>query len=227
VKAGKKIAVVSTASTLDSDGTRLYSASANQAFSKQSVEFLNGMRVSQTVYGEAVVNEGESFLYSSGQWIDWSKHIAALPKSTEKFASVAPFPGDTYIEQFPIDNFSIKLYAVPEPEPEPAKQGWEQLERDTWVYYTDGELTFDGWMKDSGKWYYLVDGVMKTGWLCDKDGKWYFLETRHNGHFGAMVASGWIWDAGHWYYLGWDGAMLHNTTTPDGYRVDANGAWIA
>ena len=112
VKAGKKIAVVSTASTLGSDGTRLYSASANQAFSKQSVEFLNGMRVPQTVYGEAVVNEGESFLYSNGQWVDWSKHIAALPKSTEEFAPGFPFPGDTYIEQFPIDNFSIKLYAV-------------------------------------------------------------------------------------------------------------------
>lgn len=112
VKAGKKIAVVSTASTLDSDGTRLYSASANQALSKQSVEFLRGMGVSQTVYGEAVVNEGESFLYSNGQWVDWSKHIAALPKSTEEFAPGFPFPGDTYIEQFPIDNFSIKLYAV-------------------------------------------------------------------------------------------------------------------
>jgi glucan-binding YG repeat protein len=47
---------------------------------------------------------------------------------------------------------------------------------------------------------------MKTGWLRDTDGKWYFLETRHNGHFGAMLC---------------------NTTTPDGYRVDANGAWIA
>ncbi|HAM15829.1 MAG TPA: hypothetical protein DCP91_08240 [Eggerthellaceae bacterium] len=113
VKAGKKIAVVSTASTLGSDGTRRYSASANQAFSKQSVEFLNGLNYPVKLYGEAVVNEGESFLYSNGQWVDWSKHIAALPKSTEKFASVAPFPGDTYIEQFPIDNFSIKLYAVP------------------------------------------------------------------------------------------------------------------
>ena len=113
VKAGKKIAVISTASTLDSDGTRLYSASANQAFSKQSVEFLKGMNVPMKVYGEAVVNEGESFLYSNGQWVDWTEHIAALPKSTELFASVAPFPGNTYIEQFPIDNFSIKLYAVP------------------------------------------------------------------------------------------------------------------
>ena len=113
VKAGKKIAVVSTASTLDNNGTRLYSASANQALSKQSVEFLRGMNMKVTAYGEAVVNEGESFLYSNGQWVDWSKHIAALPKVAGVPIPGVTLPGDTYIEQFPIDNFSIKLYAVP------------------------------------------------------------------------------------------------------------------
>ena len=113
VKAGKKIAVVSTASTLDNNGTRLYSASANQALSKQSVEFLRGMKMKVTAYGEAVVNEGESFLYSNGQWVDWSKHIAALPKVAGVPIPTVTLPGDTYIEQFPIDNFSIKLYAVP------------------------------------------------------------------------------------------------------------------
>lgn len=112
VKAGKKIAVVSTASTLDNNGTRLYSASANQALSKQSVEFLRGKNMKVTAYGEAVVNEGESFLYSNGQWVDWSKHIAALPKVAGVPIPGVTLPGDTYIEQFPIDNFSIKLYAV-------------------------------------------------------------------------------------------------------------------
>ena len=112
VKAGKKIAVVSTASTLDNNGTRLYSASANQALSKQSVELLRGMKMKVTAYGEAVVNEGESFLYSNGQWVDWSKHIAALPKVAGVPIPGVTLPGDTYIEQFPIDNFSIKLYAV-------------------------------------------------------------------------------------------------------------------
>lgn len=112
VKAGKRIAVVSTASTLDNNGTRLYSASANQALSKQSVELLRGMNMKVTAYGEAVVNEGESFLYSNGQWVDWSKHIAALPKVAGVPIPGVTLPGDTYIEQFPIDNFSIKLYAV-------------------------------------------------------------------------------------------------------------------
>jgi len=113
VKAGKKIAVVSTASTLDNNGTRLYSASANQALSKQSVEFLREMRKPVPLYGEAVVNEGESFLYSNGQWVDWSKHIASLPSVSGVPIPGVTLPGETYTEQFPIDNFSIKLYAVP------------------------------------------------------------------------------------------------------------------
>ena len=113
VKAGKRIAVVSTASTLDGGGTRLYSASANQALTKQSVEFLNGMSVPVPMYGEAVVNEGESFLFSNGQWVDWSEHIAALPPVAGVPIPGVTLPGDSYIEQFPIDNFSIKLYAVP------------------------------------------------------------------------------------------------------------------
>ncbi|MBQ9067743.1 MAG: hypothetical protein IJ131_01600, partial [Eggerthellaceae bacterium] len=113
VNAGKKIAVVSTASTLDSDGTRLYSASANRALSKQSVEFLNKMNVRVPLYGEAVVNKGESFLYSNGQWVDWTEHIAALPTVAGSPVPGVTLPGDTYTDQFSIDNFSIKLYAAP------------------------------------------------------------------------------------------------------------------
>ena len=115
VKAGKKIAVVSTVSTLNSDGTRLYSASANQAMSKQTVDFLKEKKVvASPLYGKTVVNKGESFLYSDGKWVDWSEHTAALPKSTEEVVpgTGITLPGNTYIDQYPIDNFSIKLYAV-------------------------------------------------------------------------------------------------------------------
>ena len=33
-------------------------------------------------------------------------------------------------------------------------------------------------------------------------------------------------NGGDWFYLGSDGAMLMNTTTPDGFKLGANGAWI-
>ena len=39
------------------------------------------------------------------------------------------------------------------------------------------------------------------------------------------MKTGWIQSGNKWYYLNSSGAMLVNTITPDGYRVDANGVW--
>ena len=41
-----------------------------------------------------------------------------------------------------------------------------------------------------------------------------------------MLSSTWVQANGKWYYLGQDGAMLKNTVTPDGYKLDASGAWV-
>ena len=72
----------------------------------------------------------------------------------------------------------------------------------------------------NGQWYLFdVNGYMLTGW-ADVGGKWYYLNAD-----GAM-AIGWIQADTKWYYLGSDGAMLSSTTTPDGYLVDASGAWV-
>lgn len=40
------------------------------------------------------------------------------------------------------------------------------------------------------------------------------------------MQTGWLNDNGTFYYLNGSGAMLSNTTTPDGYYVGANGAWV-
>ena len=50
------------------------------------------------------------------------------------------------------------------------------------------------------------------------DGKWYYV--RENG---VIVRDEWVKLEDDWYYFGADGAMLANTTTPDGYRVDLQG----
>ena len=89
----------------------------------------------------------------------------------------------------------------------------------TWYYLKDSGAMATGWMKDSGSWYYLNNsGSMATGWVKDS-GSWYYLKDS-----GAM-ATGWVKDGGQWYYLDSTGKMLHNTYTPDGYYVDASGAW--
>lgn len=102
--------------------------------------------------------------------------------------------------------------------------GWYQNAAGVW-YFMDADCKMlTGWQKVNGVWYYLdaVNGDMKTGWFKDADGKWYYLDA-----VNGDMKMGWLQDTdGKWYYLGADGACLMNTTTPDGYQVDADGAWI-
>lgn len=101
--------------------------------------------------------------------------------------------------------------------------GWYQDPNGTWYFLKDNCEMATGWQNIGSTWYYLdnINGDMKTGWLQDTNGKWYFL----NGN-GSMKV-GWVQTAdGKWYYLGADGACYMDTITPDGYRVDANGAWM-
>lgn len=56
-------------------------------------------------------------------------------------------------------------------------------------------------------------------WKEDEKGKWYEED-------GNCIASSWKEIEGKQYYFGADGYMLVNTTTPDGYKVGADGAWI-
>ena len=71
---------------------------------------------------------------------------------------------------------------------------------------------------------------MQTGWFLDRDGKWYYLNPKSDGTMGRVV-TGWHFISGSWYYFnqvsdGTYGALLVNTVTPDGYRVDVDGKWV-
>lgn len=95
--------------------------------------------------------------------------------------------------------------------------GWV-LDGGKWYLLDSYGVMKTGWAKDAGTWYFLTaSGAMATGWLKDTDGKWYFFNNS-----GAMTANAWISGK---YYVGADGAMLAGTVTPDGWTVDANGAW--
>ena len=61
---------------------------------------------------------------------------------------------------------------------------------------------------------------MLTGWVELPEG-YYLL-----GDKGDML-TGWQLSNNKWYYMDINsGLMLSNTTTPDGYKVDASGAWV-
>ena len=74
------------------------------------------------------------------------------------------------------------------------------------------------WKKnDTGWWYENANGSYPQSEWKKINGSWYYF-----GNDGYMLESQWIGN----YYVGTNGAMLVNTTTPDGYKVDENGKWI-
>lgn len=122
----------------------------------------------------------------------------------------------------------------------PQKNGWAQ-ESGRWYYYQENKR-LSGWLKDKDKWYYLnPGGAMVAGDWTLQGGKWYYLDQsgmmrvswiQHKnrwhllGRDGAML-TGWQQDKDKWYYLNSpNGDMAVNTTTPDGYKVGPDGAWI-
>ena len=57
-------------------------------------------------------------------------------------------------------------------------------------------------------------------WQQDVKGWWYQNDD------GTYLKDGWKWVNGKCYYFTSDGYCLTGTQTPDGYTVDASGAWI-
>lgn len=112
---------------------------------------------------------------------------------------------------------------------------WIQSEKGWLFKNEDGSSLVNEWKKltYNGKtdWYrFNADGYMATGWFTAADGNIYYLNPISNGFQGAML-TGWQLIDGFWYYFNpvddaIQGAMYRNTTTPDGYQVDANGRWV-
>ena len=110
---------------------------------------------------------------------------------------------------------------------------WVQDEKGWWYKRPDGSYPKNSWGYEAynGKsyWYYFLDsGYMATGWV-EVNGSKYYLFPNSDGWKGRML-TGWQWIDGNCYYLDSqgqnEGALYRNTTTPDGYAVDAEGRWV-
>jgi len=109
--------------------------------------------------------------------------------------------------------------------------GWYMDTAGAWYYLheaSDGRKgAMDrGWHfeQSDGKWYYLdpENGKMKTGWICDNR-KWYYLtETAGTPCWSRDAGGRWIYSGSGRSY----GSMYANETTPDGKKVDADGARV-
>jgi hypothetical protein len=213
VPAGSKISVVSTASTLGPDGKRTYSVSANQSFSKSTVDYMIAHNRRFVSYGTAVVNEGESFLYRDGKWVDWSEHLAGLPVLD------AELPGSSLTDQLPVDNFSIKVYG------EPTTAAAERVEMHRLYnpytgehFYTASEVERDA--VAAAGWNY--EGV---GWVAPSEGTPVFRVynpfagdhhyTTSAAERDHLVSVGWNDEGVGWCSAGEDGVPLWRQYNPN------------
>ena len=110
---------------------------------------------------------------------------------------------------------------------------WIQDEKGWWYKRPDGSYPKNSWGYEAynGKsyWYYFLDsGYMATGWV-EVDGSKYYLFPNSDGWKGRML-TGWQWIDGNCYYLDSqgqnEGALYRNSTTPEGFTVDAEGRWV-
>lgn len=125
---------------------------------------------------------------------------------------------------------------------------WAQVGGAWYAFGSDG-YAVSGWVLDlaAGHWYHIdINSGMNTGWHADpEDGRTYYLDpasgkmctgwTQIDGKWyffnPSAVAETWAFNAetGRWYHIGNEhrplGSMYRNEMTPDGYYVDANGAW--
>ena len=109
--------------------------------------------------------------------------------------------------------------------------GWFRDEKLDWYYCNtvkDGWLgkMKMGWHYDEADkhWYYLdeASGMMARGWQ-NIGGKWYYFTAQNNVNTYTYNGDSWIYTGNNHRPLG---SMYVNETTPDGYKVGADGAWI-
>lgn len=89
---------------------------------------------------------------------------------------------------------------------------------------TSGSSTQEGngrWMQDTNGWWWLrADRSWPANQWSYINNEWYWFDAS-----GYCAINAWRNVDGVYYYLGESGAMYANRRTPDGYWVDASGAW--
>ena len=85
--------------------------------------------------------------------------------------------------------------------------GWQEIDGATYFFNGKGQ-------KQTSRWLHLKDSSVNL------EGNWYYLNDD-----SKMQTGGWFKHDDAWYYIQSDGSLLRNGTTPDGYKVNAEGVW--
>lgn len=104
-----------------------------------------------------------------------------------------------YSDSITVDDSVLAKFASNTASYEETSGQWIETENGSWYQNPDGTWPASGWQQIDGSWYFFnAQGYRQTGWV--------------------------LWN-NQQYYCDSDGKMLADTTTPDGYYVDANGVW--
>ena len=102
---------------------------------------------------------------------------------------------------------------------------WYLFEYEPTVNKTEKGKMIRGFRYVTDAWFFFNgNGQMATDFKEINNNTYYF-ETTKDRNEGKM-ATGWKKIGEKWYYFAFNGIMLRNQTTPDGYRVGQDGAWI-
>ncbi len=92
---------------------------------------------------------------------------------------------------------------------------WQRDQHGWWYRFDNGSYPASKWEMINGSWYHFNSyGYMETGWIND-GGTWYYCYGD-----GSMAHDTWVDGT---YYVGSTGEMYVNATTPDGFKVGADG----
>lgn len=113
------------------------------------------------------------------------------------------------------------------------KLGWNRNEVGWW-YCTDTENKYyytseNGWKEIDGEWYVFDSRgyALQECWYHDEsDGAWYYLGSDCKMIRGVKDKVLWKWINNECYAFDGKGRMYCDCVTPDGRRIDRNGAWI-
>ena len=163
----------------------------------------------------------------------------------ERYVHVTHLPDGVSVSQLPAD---VRKYVINTDGSDAGAyddtdaSGWIDTEAGRMYLKPDGTYVTGGWLVVDEESYYMdANGIMlkdtitpdgvyvnangertnyKPGWVQDGE-NWRYVEK--NGYYAA---NGWVQDTdGKWYYFNMGAYMVADDYTPDGYYVDASGAW--
>ena len=163
----------------------------------------------------------------------------------ERYIHVTHLPDNVSVSQLPAD---VRKYVINTDGSDAGAYvdtdaaGWIDTEAGRMYLKPDGTYVTGGWLVVDEETYYMdVNGIMlkdtispdgyyinedgerqnyMPGWVQDGD-RWRYIAKD-----GYYAANGWQQDTdGRWYYFDMAAYMVANDYTPDGYYVDASGAW--